>query len=322
MRQAIILIIIYFSAANASSQTCCSGGVPIAGNVGFTNSIPQSFQVELSYDYNLLKTLKFEDQELDDDSRTRVTQSILLKTGYTFSNGVSIEGLFTYVQQIRAISQFDNVNVDETHGVGDAVLLVKYSRYINSFLINVGTGPKIPLGKHNLSNEIGIPYNADLQPGSGSWDALGWVNVSNSFRFRPTLTYFSSLTMRLNGKNKSYLETEEYQFGNSIYGIAGISDRFAINRFMMDPGISFSYRRAYKDKINNNEIENTGGRWVFLNPSLSISWWQNVAFNFAAELPVYAKVSGTQLSPTLRLRAGIYYIFTKKQKLDINPEAL
>jgi hypothetical protein len=253
----------------SGAQTCCSGGVPLSGNVGFTNSLPKSFQVELSFDYNYLNTLKFEEQKLDDNSRVRVTQSILLKSGYSFSNGISLEGLFTYVQQFRAISQFDNVNVDETHGVGDAVLLVKYSRYINSFLINVGTGPKIPLGKHNLSNEIGIPYNADLQPGSGSWDALDWINVSNSFRFRPTLTYFSSLTMRLNGKNKSYLETEEYQFGNSIYAIAGISDRFAIaSRLMFDPAISFSFRKAYKDKINDIELDNTGGEMGFMNPAI------------------------------------------------------
>ncbi len=40
------------------SQTCCSGGVPLSGNIGFEGAGKGTLQMEVSYDLNYLATLK------------------------------------------------------------------------------------------------------------------------------------------------------------------------------------------------------------------------------------------------------------------------
>ena len=58
------------------SQTCCSGGVPLSGNIGFEGSNRGTLQMELGYDLNYISTLKEEAETLEDESRLRTTQSI------------------------------------------------------------------------------------------------------------------------------------------------------------------------------------------------------------------------------------------------------
>ncbi len=44
------------------AQTCCSGGVPLSGNIGFEGSNRGTLQMELGYDLNYISTLKKEDE--------------------------------------------------------------------------------------------------------------------------------------------------------------------------------------------------------------------------------------------------------------------
>ena len=144
----MIILACAVSFSSTYSQTCCSGGVPLSGNVGFSSFEPQLFQFDLSYDLNYLNSLYNESEVLDDRSRVRTTQSMLFKSGYAISNHFAADVLFTYVFQQRVIEQFGNVSSDLTSGMGDAVLLFKYffqdKRYtgING---QIGLGPKLPL---------------------------------------------------------------------------------------------------------------------------------------------------------------------------------
>ena len=95
-----------------------------------------------------------------DENRQRITHSLLLKGGYSLNKWV------TFLEEINTV---------QTHGLGDAVLMLKFIplRISSSgHELQLGAGPKIPLGKSDLSDERGITLNADLQPGSGSWDAI------------------------------------------------------------------------------------------------------------------------------------------------------
>jgi len=163
------------------SQTCCSGGVPLSNNLGLPNEGKGSFTVGLNYDYNNLNTLNAGSNKLDDDSRLRITNSILLNLGYAFTDRFSLEALFTWVNQTRTISQFGNENFSETQGIGDAVFLAKYAipdLLGSQSVLNLGVGTKAPLGKSDLTTAEGFQLTADLQPGSGAWDILGWLSIS------------------------------------------------------------------------------------------------------------------------------------------------
>ena len=87
----------------ANSQTCCSGGVPISGNLGLPPGSGGTWQFSLGNDINVLKTLMDGREVLDDQSRERVTQSILFQSGYSITNRFSADLFFSYVKQERTI---------------------------------------------------------------------------------------------------------------------------------------------------------------------------------------------------------------------------
>ena len=296
------------------SQTCCSGGVPLSANIGLPAGEKGSWQFSLNYDYNQLKTLKSGNNELDDDLRERLTQSILFETGYTFSNRLAADLFLSYVRQERHIFSPLGTNSTITNGLGDGVLLIKYNFLLNNPTTTalVGIGPKIPFGATDKTSEKGIALPADLQPGSGAWDAVFWGTFSQSLGFRPSMSVSVTSTYRATGVNPDYLGSIEYEFGNELQIITGIADRFVIGRSIWDPSVSFRYRKAQRDKNNSVEIDATGGEWVFLIPGLKYSFNPAMSMNFSMEIPVYSFVNNTQLTPTSRFTIGIYYKINKK----------
>lgn len=319
MKNAFILLV-FLSGQSVFSQTCCSGGVPLSNNLGLPNEGQGSFLVGLNYDYNNLNTLNAGTDKLDDASRKRITNSMLLNLGYSFTDRFSLEALFTWVNQTRTISQFGNENFTETSGIGDAVFLVKYAFpdiLGSKSILNLGVGTKAPLGKSDLTTEEGFQLTADLQPGSGAWDALGWLSVSKGVNFRPSATFSGSFTYRLTGKNKSYLnDTSIYEFGNVMQANVGYTDQFLVLNTIFSPGLIVKYRKAFEDRIDASEIPNTGGQWIFVRPELTVKLTTKLSLVARVELPVYSYVEGTQLTPTLRFTAGVSYLF-KKNTLNI-----
>lgn len=311
------LLICLLICVKINSQTCCSGGVPLSNNLGLPNKGKNSWVFGLSYDYNNLNTLNSGSKRLDDNSRIRNTNSVLLNTSYSFNDRFSTEILFTWVNQTRTISQFGNKNFTETSGIGDAILLFKYA-FPNilgdNTLLNLGLGTKVALGKSDLVSKQGIQLTADLQPGSGALDGVGWLSVSKNLKLRPSATLFVNLAYRLTGVNDSYLNnTSTYEFGNELQANIGYSDQFLLFKTLFNPGLSFKYRKSSRDKISNVYLPNTGGEWVFIRTKLSAQLTSAFTLNSKVELPIYSYVDGTQLTPTARLTFGVNFIVNKKK---------
>ncbi|SDF20035.1 hypothetical protein SAMN05421636_11814 [Pricia antarctica] len=318
MKAPILLILIF--TFNGFSQTCCSGGVPLSNNLGLPNEGKGVFVMGLNYDYNNLNTLNAGTEKLDDDSRQRITNSILLNFGYSFTDRLAVETLFTWVNQTRTITQFGNENFTETSGIGDAVLLVKYSLpdvLGKGSVLNLGVGTKAPLGKSDIITDQGIQLTADLQPGSGAWDGLGWLSVSKGLGFRPSATLSASATYRGTGVNSSYLNnTATYEFGNEVQANLGYTDQIFLFGTIINPALIFKYRKAFEDKIDDVGIPNTGGEWVFVRPELGAQLSPQMGILTRVELPLYSNVVGTQLTPTFRFTVGIY-LKLKTKKVNI-----
>ncbi len=317
----LIICISLISINLSQSQTCCSGGIPLSNNIGLEFSEDHSLILGVSYDFNNLNTLKNDTETLDDDSRLRTTHSVLINAGYSFSKRLSLETLFTWVNQRRIISQFESENLDQTYGIGDAIALARYKIISNrnNWNVNLGFGVKIPVGSSTETNDQGITLNADLQPGSNAWDLIYLVGASKTFDFRPTMTFSSRIVYRQTGENNSYFGNSTYQFGNELQAYLSVSDQYIIKKTFINPGITFKYRNAVMDQTQGFDIPNTGGDWVFLIPNFSIQLFQNIVFNTAAELPLYSRPDGIQLTPTYRLTTGfLFNLFNKPQTISIN----
>jgi len=312
-----IVFIILLLTQQAYSQTCCSGGIPLSNNLGLSNEGKGSLQLGLNYDFNNLNTLNAGNDRLDDDARQRITHSALLNLGYSISDQFSVETLFTWVNQRRIINQFGNTDLQQTSGIGDAVVLLKYDFpdiLGNSSNLSIGAGTKLPLGSFEEVDESGITYIADLQPGSGAWDLILFSSISKNFGFRPSLTFSGRVIARLTGENKDYLNgASVYEYGDEFQMFLGASDQFLILNTITNTGITFKYRNAKKDVIDSNALDNTGGDWLFIVPSIGIQLSPRVLFQTKAELPVIGNVDGTQLTPTYRITTGFLINLTSKK---------
>jgi len=314
--------LLIFNTSVIYTQTCCSGGIPLSNNLGLSTLEKGSTQIGIQYDYNNLNTLNSGSETLNDDSRLRITHSILLNAGYSITNSLSIEVLFTWVNQRRNITQFGNENLDETSGIGDAILLLKYN-FENvlgeNSALNIGVGTKIPLGSSTETNDQGITLNADLQPGSNAWDVIYWSMISKSFDFRPSFTISSRFIYRNTGTNTSYFGDSTYKFGNEFQTYLHFSDQFLLFKTITSPSLSLKYRSASQDKIGGFNLDNTGGKWFSIIPNFSIDINSDIVFSAKAEIPIYSFVDGTQLTPTYRLTTGfLIKIPRKTNKLIIN----
>ena len=222
-----------FFASGLYSQTCCSGGVPLSGNIGFTGADKGTLQAEISYDLNYLQTLKNEWEVYPETSRKRLTQSILLKSGYSINPWLSVDALFSYVSQKREITILEESYQVRTSGIGDAVILPKISLARLSrrgYELQLGSGLKIPLGRTDHKDERGIVLNADMQPGSGTWDVITWVYYARQFNFRPSMVVSTRILSRFNGKNREYYGSQTYQFGTSSQIFLSLGDQFLLGK--------------------------------------------------------------------------------------------
>ena len=308
----ILIPLFFFCLGQINAQACCSGGVPVAANIGLPPSSGKTLQVRLSYDLNVLKTLKSGTDVLDDDSRTRRTHSILMEAGYSFSKRISIDGFFSWVRQERVIKQFGKTGHTSTNGIGDAVLLAKYRIWGNSdasSAFTTGLGVKFPLGPTDRKGLSGLTAGADLQPGSGAWDMIFWNQFTTNLAFRPSSSFSALAVFSRKGENDGYLGNQLYQFGDELQLAVSVSDRLLLGSLILDPSVEIRFRKAWEDIQNEQGLASTGGQWVFVSPGLS--WWLSPdwSVNASVAVPLFADVDGTQLTPTYRVNVGVFWRF-------------
>ena len=317
-RHLLFFVSVLISGVSTSySQTCCSGGVPLSGNIGFEGASKGTLQMEVSYDLNYLATLKTGSEIYEDGTRQRTTQSLLIKSGYSITNWLAFDALFSYVFQERKITFEEEVNQVRTSGIGDAVLMTKFillSMAKTGSELQLGIGPKLPLGLSDLTNKQGITLNADLQPGSGSWDAITWAYYARQFVHRPTRVASVRIVGRFNGVNRDYLGSQTYKFGNSVQFYVGLGDQLIWGKQIFSPSLSLRYRYAGLDQISGHQLDNTGGQWVNILPALSWHLSPRSILHIIPEIPLYSNVGGTQLTPTFRLQIGFYHSFGRVGK--------
>ncbi len=319
MRVLFYLIFFLCSGPAVYSQTCCSGGVPLSSNLGLPAGEKGVLQLALTYDLNILETLKTGRETLEDDARSRRTHSTIFEIGYSWSDRFSVDGFFSFVRQERVINQFGNTNFSTTSGIGDAVLLFKYkllSNANNGTVLQIGIGPKIPVGASDKRNSAGLTFNADLQPGSGAWDAVTFLQFTQALNKRPSMSFLATATYGIKGKNKEYFGVQTYQFGNEFQIALGLSDRILLGKNIIDPSILFQYRNQTPDIIDAENLPSTGGNWVFVNPSFAYWATPDFSVNVGVALPLFSSITGTQVTPTVRFTTGVFYrIDTRKNEL-------
>ncbi|NBC83681.1 MAG: hypothetical protein GVY19_09895 [Bacteroidetes bacterium] len=224
----ILGLLMSFVSYQSFAQTCCSGGVPLGGSLGLGTAENRSLQALLTYDYNRLDDLVNVSEVLDEQTRTRTTQSAILELNYGLSNRFSVAGVIPYIRQTRSIQTYQgNTDFTAVNGLGDMVLLLKYRlfdpvKYPTTSWV-IGAGPKFPTGRTDYTNQQGLTLAADMQPGSGSWDGIFWSYFQKDNLIWPNFGLASVITYRYSGTNNEYNQTQSYRFGNEFQFNVGMN---------------------------------------------------------------------------------------------------
>jgi len=268
----------------------------------------------LTYDYNILNDLRTGNKSLNDNKRSRNTHTSLLESTYGINNKLSITTLFSLVRQERNINNFTNLSSStSTFGIGDAVLLLKYNLIdLPKVNITVGAGPKIPLGSSNVTDKNGFFLPADLQPGTGAWDAIFWSYIFKKRIIRESISFSATTLFRYTRKNNRYNETQLYQFGNEFLSVFGFSNRFILKKTMADLMLLFRLRHVGADRLDSGPFPNTGGTFLSFAPGFNYNINPSFATRLTISIPMYKFAIGTQVTTSYRLTLAFHFKINKK----------
>ena len=301
----ILILLIFFN--EVSSQTCCSGGVPVSNNIGFQSSDQGTWHISLNADFNVLKTLKNEAETLQDDLRLRTTQSYIFRSAYAVTDRISIESFVPFIRQTRRITtNSGSADRQSTFGLGDPLLMGVADLIKSNWVFRVGLGAQLPLGSFSQRDARGVTLLEDMQPGSGAWDIVLFQSTEIPIPKRPSALIFINTIVTMTGTNdQSRNGSQEYEFGNDLQLIAGYSDQFVFLNQIISPGVSIRYRNVQRDRIDNNPIPGTGGEFFFARLSTGIPFPKLTSnFTINLEFPIHSRVNETQLVPSYIINFG------------------
>jgi hypothetical protein len=294
-----------------NAQTCCSGGIPIGGNVSLKNNPAGAWQLGLTGDLNILKNLKDGSQKLNDETRERNIYTLMLRGGYNITDDLAVGALFPFVRQERWIVTQAANDYSYTQGLGDLIIVSQYrlpfSTRQNTY--QVGLGSKLSTGPADLESREGITYNMDMQPGTGSTDWLFFGSFNRRLNNIPGTTLTAKFFYRLTGRNTDYLDETTYQLGNEWQLVGGLSDQFLWGSHIFNASLLVKARHMKKNQINGSVISNTGGTWYHLMPSVTYMPNQQINISVVPEIPVYSDLNGTQLTTSYRVSASLIVTF-------------
>ncbi len=305
----IISIILLLFSVKLFAQACCTAGTPLLGSIEMSTTQKGVWQFGLTYEYNSLQDVYAGSQELNDNTRERISTAALFEISYGLSDKVTLTTLFSFVTQSRKINPLTGTrNELNTNGIGDALFLLKYNLItldlISNTELSIGIGVKSPLGRSNIkSNGILIP--ADMQPGTGSWDGILWSYFSQGNLFQEPLNVFVNASYRFNTPNERFGTNQAgYKFGNELITNIGLGYR---TDTPFDFTLLARHRFTSSDEFGGGDISNTGGNWIYFVPGINIKMLENISGRLSGQIPVYRNINGTQLSTTFTASFSIFY---------------
>ena len=293
---------------SAVSQTCSCAGAPLLDSQDLGSIDANRLILSVTYQYHDVSDLINGSEVIDNNIFERRTQAGLLEANYGITNRLMLTGLLSTVSKRNETRS----STFESSGVGDAVLMAKYTLHQNRFdaqyQVSAGAGVKMPLGQSDEVGPNNLELQPDMQPGTESWDGLFWLYASKTFLPATTLNIFATSSYRLTGESQPFAQSDRtYQFGDEWTSKLGASIQ-VFERFK--PNLRIKYRLRTRDTVEGSNIPNTGGQWLNVIPGVNVSLLPSLSMRVAAELPLYRNLNGTlQSSTNYALSTALFYSF-------------
>jgi hypothetical protein len=108
---------------------------------------------------------------------------------------------------------------------------------------------------------------------------------------------------RYTGSNERFNANDNYKFGNEFDSRIGVQGNIKEElSYIMTTG----YRSTSSDQRNDQLIPTTGGKWVYVRPSLNYQILQNTALRISGYYPIYQYLNGIQPTTAFKLTVSLF----------------
>lgn len=231
-----------------------------------------------------------------------INRNFLLGLEYGFSPEWSLDVVLPY-------SNREHLHIHHHHGtpipeswqfdeLGDTRVKLRYqpgNQRAGALKWSLNGGLKLPTGKTDVRNADGDEAERSLQPGTGTTDLLLGGGLAYAPLSMPG-SLFANMTVQL-----PLDEKDDYRPGWRASLQAGwqypLSGR-------LDLLLQASFLRVGQDRGANAEPEDSGRTEAAIVPGVAFALSKKLMLHAQAELPVYQRVNGIQLTHDYALSAG------------------
>lgn len=251
------------------------------------------------------------------DSMTTTSLSL----AYGLTDSLSLIARLPYVQRKNIREGEIEGGVPEAHahgdssGMGDMSLLGQY-RVISGDDSGVSMllGVKAPTGETNVTDNGGVRFETEFQPGTGSWDFLLGASISRNVRntgyhanflygkttegsqstkIGDAFTYNAAITYTLDSHGHAPDDHSQHDHND-----------LESNRFKWELMLELNGETRRKSKIAGVAEDNSGGNTMFLSPGVRVSSGAFSGF-ISFGIPVVQDQNGIQTDIDKRIVAGV-----------------
>jgi hypothetical protein len=351
---AVLVVSTVIGAGTASAHHPGIGGIGGAGGIctiGAGTLDQGQFAFSAFIDYLRLKQLS--DPTLlanigNDVHGLQTVESRAVAFAYGITNDLTVSVRLPWVRRTGILEGVQEDPADpatvrdrgSTSGFGDVTVLGQY-RFLNNQVsgtqVAVLFGVKAPTGVTNLVDPFGEVFEAEFQPGSGSWDGL--FGAAFSQRLSPALSfhanilaiatgtgtqdtnlgnrflYNSALAFRLFGESASEPHSHSPQ---NAFAHAGHDHSRMVTKAPTAPATHahialdalLEINGEWHDKQRTAGVAdpNSGGNTIFVSPGLRLTV-ENWSSYVLVGIPIVNDYNGVQATPTWRVLAGVSAVF-------------
>ncbi len=195
-------------------------------------------------------------------------------------------------------------------GVGDLMVETRWAAWRGDGpaapVVTLTLAGKFPTGRtgaHNETDNAEVP----IQPGSGSYDAVGGIVYSQSLpkliETPRTPSLFASASYRKNGSG-----SRGYVVGDVFDGRVGATVPVWSKLDLLGQ-IDWRVRRRDQAGETTEDVSFTGGESLHLSPGLRWHWSKGISTYVYAQLPIYQYVNREQLTSDVNWHLGLTWEF-------------
>ncbi len=213
-------------------------------------------------------------------------------------------------------------SLGDSEGLGDMIIYGQYRFFhdsANDRHAAIIAGVKTPTGRTDVKSTGGEMFEAEHQPGSGSWDPLVGVAVTQHWG-RWSLDANVLYTFATEGSQDTNLgDILNYNVSLS-YQVLGASNREKDHDHASDllnhshgPSLDFivELNGDWREKveIGGESDGNTGGNIVYLSAGGRVGWGDGWSASLSAGIPIIENLNGIQSEPQVRGLAAVSKAF-------------